>query len=69
MAKKLFEIQTDKIVNGSMLMYLNTALTSWVGDLNSLTNSYSMFRDCTNLTSFNAKMPSLTDGVSMFVSC
>lgn len=36
MAKKLFEIQTDKIENGARLMYNNTSLTSWVGDLSSL---------------------------------
>ena len=45
MPKKLFEIQTDKIENGTKLMYKNTALTSWTGDLSSLTNGSNMFYD------------------------
>ena len=69
MAKKLFEIQTDKIENGSKLMYKNTALTSWVGDLNSLNLGDYMFMGCSALSSFNGDMNSLTGGYFMFSSC
>ena len=69
MAKKLFEIQTDKIENGTKLMYNNTALTSWVGDLISLTNGSHMFRGCSELTSFTSDLSSLTDGYCMFYNC
>ena len=50
-------------------MYNNTALTSWTGNLSSLTYGYWMFRSCENLTSFNATLPSLTDGERMFQRC
>jgi hypothetical protein len=66
MAEKLFEIQTDKIENGARLMYGNTALMSWTGDLSSLTNGHGMFFGCSNLTTFNSYLPNLTDGSSMF---
>lgn len=69
MSEKFFEIQTDKMVYGTKLMYLNTALTSWTGNLSSLTNGEWMFRNCENLTSFNATLPSLTDGERMFQRC
>ena len=76
MADKLFEIQTDKIVNGSRLMYNNTSLTSWVGDLSSLENGQKMFYCCYNLTALDAdssgspvNLSSLTDAFCMFESC
>ena len=69
MAKKLFKIQTDKIENGAKLMYKNTALTSWTGDLSSLTEGRNMFAECTNLESFISDLSSLTDGYGMFWHC
>ena len=69
MAKKLFKIQTDKIENGTKLMYENTALTSWVGDLSSLTNGTGMFFGCFNLTTFTSDLSSLTNGDNMFGYC
>ena len=69
MSKKLFEIQTDKIVNGTKLMYKNTALTSWAGDLNSLNAGNYMFMVCTSLGSFTGDLSSLTGGYFMFSSC
>ena len=67
--RKLFEIQTDKIINGTKLMYLNTALTSWTGDLSSLTNGDMMFCSCYNLTTFTSDLSSLTSGYEMFSNC
>ena len=69
MSKKLFEIQTVKIENGSKLMYKNTALTSWAGDLNSLNYGNYMFMGCTALSSFTGDLDSLTGGYFMFSSC
>jgi hypothetical protein len=57
-------------------MNTNTNLTSWVGDLPSLTNGDSMFDWCENLTTFNAdssgspvNLSSLTSGYAMFAHC
>ena len=50
-------------------MTSNTHLTSWIGDLSSLTNARGMFNGCWNLTTFNADLPSLTDGSYMFSVC
>ena len=46
-----------------------TNLTSFNGDLPSLTNANNMFSGCTNLTSFNGDLFSLTNGTYMFQSC
>lgn len=69
MATQLFEIQTDKIENGLSLMYSNTALSYWYGDLSSLTNGERMFHYCTNLTAFRGNLDSLTNGDYMFSNC
>ena len=45
-----------------------TNLTSFNGDLPSLTTANSMFSGCTNLTSFNGDLSSLTSGDRMFGS-
>jgi hypothetical protein len=44
-------------------------LTSFNGDLTSLTDGVSMFYYCTALTSFNGDLSSLTDGSYMFTEC
>lgn len=69
MPKKLFEIQTDKIENGTNLMRNSSKLTSWKGDLSSLTNGDYMFWACSELTSFTGNLSSLTSGSYMFYSC
>ena len=46
-----------------------TNLTSFNGDLSSLTNGTNMFSGCTNLTSFNGDLSSLTNGSGMFSGC
>ena len=69
MPKKLFEIQTDKIENGTNLMRNNPKLTSWKGDLSSLTNGDYMFWACSELASFTGNLSSLTSGSYMFYSC
>lgn len=66
MAQKLFEIQTGKIVNGTKLMYKNTALTSWTGDLTRLSKGESMFFNCNGLTSFTGELSNMTNGNFMF---
>ena len=49
-------------------MFSGTALTSFSGDLSSLTNGSNMFSRCSNLTSFSGDLSSLTNGSSMFNS-
>jgi hypothetical protein len=48
---------------------MNTALTSWTGDLSSLTIGSNMFNNCSKLTTFNSDLSSLTDGEYMFCWC
>lgn len=63
-------IETDKIVNGSNLMYENIDLVEWNSDLSSLTNGERMFYKCSNLIDFNCdNLSSLTDGDYMFCGC
>ena len=58
-------IQTDMIQNGNS-MFCFSNLTSFEGNLDNLTDAWSMFRNCKNLTSFNTKLPNLTNGWAMF---
>ena len=44
-------------------------LTSFKGDLSSLTSGYAMFSGCNKLTSFDAELPSLSTADSMFSGC
>ena len=66
MAKKLFRIETEKIVNSSSLMKNNTNIKSWSGDLSLLQNGESMFEGCVNMSSFSQNLPDLTNGKRMF---
>jgi hypothetical protein len=51
------------------MFYGCTALTSFTGDLSSLTAARSMFAHCYNLTSFNSSLSKITDGTDMFINC
>lgn len=51
------------------MFYGCTALTSFTGDLSSLTAARAMFAHCYNLTSFNSSLSKITDGTDMFINC
>lgn len=65
MATKLLKIETEKIENGTKFMD-GAKITSWKGDLSSLTNGYNMFARCPNLTKFYGDLSSLINGNGMF---
>ena len=46
-----------------------STLTSFCGDLSSVTDGSGMFENCTNLTSFCGDLSSLTVGARMFYNC
>ena len=51
------------------MFYNSLSLTSYCGDLSSLTNGQEMFSYCSKLESFCGDLSSLTDGTSMFHGC
>ena len=51
------------------MFYQCSNLTSFNGDLSSLTDGLNMFMGCNNLTSFNGDLSSLTGGENMFYPC
>jgi hypothetical protein len=46
-----------------------TSLTTFIGDLSSLTDGTSMFQGCTSLETFIGDLGSLTEGENMFTGC
>ena len=68
-------IQTEKIKDGRSFFYLDSALTSFVGDLNNLeigggtSMCDGMFAGCAKLTTFTSDLSSLENGYNMFYDC
>ena len=65
--KKLFDIETDKIVTGAYLFCADKirytpALKKWDSPLSSLVNGYGMFYGCLALSSFTSNLSSLRNG-------
>lgn len=50
-------------------MFYGSSITSFTGDLPSLTTGTFMFYSCSNLTSFTGDLSSLTTGTDMFLGC
>ena len=48
---------------------MNRKITTFIGDLSSLTEGEGMFYECHNLTSFTSELSSLTSGNNMFSNC
>ena len=68
-------IQTEKIKDGRSFFYMDSALTSFAGNLDNLVigggsgTGDGMFYYCTNLKRFNSDLSSLTNGINMFWDC
>ena len=68
-------IQTEKIKDGRSFFYMDSALTSFAGNLDNLVigggsgTGDGMFYCCSNLKRFNSDLSSLTNGDKMFNYC
>ena len=61
----LMFFETNALTDGTSI-FLSASLTSFSGDLSSLTNGNRMFSGCTSLTSFSGDLSNLVSGGGMF---
>ena len=59
----------SKLIDGYHMFEWCSNLTTFTGDLSSLTNSENMFSNCSNLTTFTSDLGSLTNAEGMFGNC